>query len=175
MIFNTEVYRESGLNDSAFVTLLIVKSKDYKELSMRTFMCQQLIEREWLTTLKTTRKEQPEWERYRLTKKAKNFLRDLEIPGINDEVKELGAALFELYDGTDRIGNKKSCIRKLAWFLEETEADSSTIIEAVSDYLHTQDPQYIIKLDNLIHRPPNAFSTKFQLENSKLNDLINKK
>lgn len=175
MIFNTSIYIASFLSDSDFVTLLMVKDKAWNALYERHGDCQNLMVRGWLDTVKP-KKGQSEVETYRLSKKAKAFLIDLEVPELTEERKQVARSLISLYQEhnlEEKIGNRRKVLRDVCWFMAETDAGELTIVTSVDDYLSaTTDKSYVKKLENLIHELPNAFATKYQIENSYLYTLI---
>jgi hypothetical protein len=179
MIFNTELFFSLELSAEELLTILIIKDKAYSRNETRRDSLNSLFKKGYIEMVKGKEKD-PAYTKARLSRKGKNLLRDLEIPGISDGVKELGTELITMYEDAgveDRIGNKKKIMRLLAWYLmtvDEVECSSNSITQAVDTYLREADKQRVIYLENLIWKAPSAFSVHPTLENSKLHELINK-
>lgn len=178
MVFNYELFKKTGLSPDSLLILIMIKNKYYKELSdisnasIVPYLCM-----EELIEFVKGKKDQPTYELARLTKKGKALLRDLQIAGINDEVKQTATKIVELYEGAgykDKVTNKKQLVERLAWFMSATDFTQEKIIETVDFYVNNiKDPTYLSQAHNLIWKSENIYSKTFNLSQSKLYNLLN--
>lgn len=121
----------------------------------------------WIEPLKRTPKK------YKLTKKSKNFLRDLGVAEVTEDSINLAAELINLYEDHNlNITNKKKIVEMVSWFLSETGFAPDTVLATVYDYINSTEKMYVSSLNNLICKLPNVFSTKWTVSNSKLYGLM---
>ena len=112
----------------------------------------------------------------RISKKGNAFLEDIQIPLYTDEVKEVVEQAIILYNNYNKpIGNKAEIKSYASWFMSETGFSKEIVISEIENYLMTTDIDYISKLDNLIWKQPNVFTSHKSLKNSKLFDIISTK
>ena len=113
-------------------------------------------------------------ERLRVSKKGKQFLRNVETANYTDEIQYLEEKLVKLYEGYDKdIGLRADVKNRLTWFVSETGFRIDIIEKYVDLYLQETEHKYIKTLANLIWTPQSiAFSVKFNLKDSKLFDII---
>ena len=113
-------------------------------------------------------------DKIRISKKGKQFLRNIGTANYTDDVQNLEQELVNLYeDNQKEIGLRAEVKSRLTWFVHETGFRPSVIKKYVERYLEEADPKYIKNLSNLIWTPQSrAFSTTFALKDSKLFDII---
>jgi hypothetical protein len=178
MIFNIDVFLKSYLTDSEFVTLLIIKEGKYAHLEDRIPHLLQLYNLEYIKDVASKKKE-PDYYKFRLTKKAKDFLKELEIADINTDSKILFNKVVDLYTTqglTDKIGNKRELIKRISWFLAEVKIEMDTLYGLIEDYIVTiDDRKYITKAENLFWKRESLYQSKYSLSQSKMYDLITRK
>lgn len=175
MIFNTEVYKKAGLTPEEFVTLLHVHSKDYSTLTED--LVKPMLEADLLTTVKAKNASQTLCSTVRLSKKSKQFLRDLEIPGISDEVKATAFEMQRLYNARGCEDKASGAIMKktifwLACLMSEMDVTPERIIQTTESYLFNTDKTYVMALNNFVFKPSNVFVTRFNSMDSKLVQLL---
>jgi hypothetical protein len=113
---------------------------------------------------------------YKVSSKGNNVLRDSQIAEITDRAKQVYISLIKTYEAFNRegkVGNKKRGLRYFANFMSETDFEHDDIILAVEEWLRETPEQFVNKLDLLVFKPQNVYTTKFKLEESKLYTLVN--
>ena len=168
MYVNFNLLKRSGLNASELLLLQGIKQKEYSLFSKATKTLKKLEEEGWLKTVgKKTSVD------YRLDKKAKTFLRDMEIADISGESKYLAQSLISLYEDKGiKITNKKKIVELCSWFLSEIEIEIDVIISVVADYLNTTETKYTSKLDNLLWKGDSVWANNWNLSQSKLYGML---
>lgn len=177
MIFNTTVFKKQNLTDSEFVTLLIIHSGDYTALFGRDTEIEMLMSEGYLTNVKAKNKSTTATETLRLSKEAKDFLRDLEIADLTDDAKEYVARIQELYGKYGYMDKAKydvkACVRHMSALLAiKPELSWDSIERAVEGYLMQVDPNFVSAMVNLLFKPKNVYNTKFNTDDSKLCKLL---
>jgi len=131
----------------------------------------------YLTNVKAKNKSQTATETLRLSKEAKDFLRDLEIADLTDDAKEYVARIQELY-GKYGYADKakydvKATVRHMSALLAiRPETTWDQIERAVEGYLVQEDPRYVSAMVNFLFKPKNPYNTKFNTDESKLCKLL---
>lgn len=171
MFINFNLLKESGLSAGELVLLQGIKQKEYLLFSKSINTLKKLKEQGYLKTVgKETNIE------YRLDKKGKNFLKDLEIADVTNESKYLAMSLISLYeDNGIAITNKKKIVEMVSWFLSEVEFDSEYITSVVADYLQSfsaNEKKFISQLHNLIWKGESVYSINWNLSQSKLYGML---
>lgn len=172
MYINFKILVKSGVNAQQLLILQGIKQKEYDMFEKALPHLEKLKENGFLTTIKGE-KTQALYTKFRLSKKGKNFLRDLEIAEITEESLKLSAELISLYEdeGLD-IKNKKKIVELTSWFLSETGFNGDDVYQTVSDYINSTEKTYVSNLNNLIWKGESAFSTKWNLSQSKLYGMM---
>lgn len=172
MYINFKQLLKCNLSDDEFLVLLKISQKDFDfitekdEVTICKFLEMGLLERiKQCADLKT---------RLRISKKGKQFLRNIETANYTDEIQYLEEKLVKLYEGYDKdIGLRADVKNRLTWFVSETGFRIDIIEKYVDLYLQETEHKYIKTLANLIWTPQSiAFSVKFNLKDSKLFDII---
>lgn len=181
MYINTKVFSKSGLKVSELFIVQLISQKDFldeepllSKVSRQRFI--ELEDRKYIEKLKNPLKSYPYWKIYRLTKKTKGILRDIQIPDITLASKKLSKYLIDLYQDNNlsinKNSNKKEINELIAWFLANVDFSPKEIFGAVEDYINNTDRKYISSLSNLIWKPDNVYSTNKTLSKSKLYGLM---
>ena len=115
---------------------------------------------------------------YKVSTSGTSLLKSLEIKGLEDHHKEQYAKLVELYLSRglskSKLGNTKRGLEHYVAFVTETGFSAEVIYDTVEEYLdaNSREPEFVRQLSLLIHKSPNAYSTRFNLSDSKLYSLI---
>lgn len=174
MYINFEQLYKSNLSETEFLILIKIAQKNTELLNdgdkgtIEKLLGEGLIE--------VIKQGNTYRERLRISKKGKQFTRNIESPKYTDEVQATEKALIELYEGYNKeIGLRADVKSRLTWFMSETGFRGTIVKKYVDLYLSEADPKYIKNLSNLIWSPQSkAFSVNFTLKDSKLFDIITK-
>ena len=172
MYINFEQLYKSDISESDFMLLLKVSQKNTELLTeedkpkLESFLELELVE--------LIKQGKDFFEKLRISKKGKQFIRNIEAPKYSDEIQELEQKLVEMYeDAQKETGLRAEVKSRLTWFMCETGFRANVIKKYVQIYLDETDPKYIKNLSNLIWSPQSkAFSIHFDLKDSKLFDII---
>lgn len=170
MIVNFEILKKTHLTDVDFMNLLRINNKYYEDVNLADV--QHLIAQDWLTTIKVKKISN---SALRLSKKAKQLLKTLQVVGITDEAQQLFTRIVDLYINNgheSKIGNRRELIRRISWFLVETNFPQDQVYNLIEDYmLRLNDSTYLTKAENLFWKPANLYASKYTLSQSKLYDM----
>lgn len=78
----------------------------------------------------------------------------------------------EYNSGEFFIANKSQLMRDIISFRTHTGLESKAIFTYIVRYFSDEAPKYLRKIENLFYKPKNAFSKKFNLDDSLLYDYI---
>lgn len=175
MYINFKVLTSHKITAQELLILQAVKQSEFEMLSKAEAKLLDLQNRDLLTTIKGKSSE-PLYLKFRLSKKGKTFLRDLEVAEITESSLSLSGNLIALYENEGlEIANKKEVVELVSWFLSETNFDPEAVYQSVSDYLNSTEKKFISNLNNLIWKSKNVYSTKWSLTQSKLYGLMTSK
>ena len=172
MYINFEQLYKSDISESDFMLLVKVSQKNtelFKQEDIPTL--ERFLD---LGLVELIKQGKEFFEKLRISKKGKQFIRNIEVPKYSDEVQNLEKELVEMYeDYRKEIGLRADVKSRLTWFMAETGFRASIVKKYVDIYLTETDPKYIKNLSNLIWTPQSkAFSVTFSLKDSKLFDII---
>lgn len=110
------------------------------------------------------------WKNARLSSKGGDFLDDLETPEIIEEDLVIFEWLKKVYLGRGKeVGNAKNCKKYVALFRVNSGIRGNALAKLAKAFLDDEEQQqWSIKLEYVFFKPPTAFSTRFDLEESKL-------
>tara|TARA_S200002703_G_scaffold118613_1_gene104278 strand:+ start:812 stop:1354 length:543 start_codon:yes stop_codon:yes gene_type:complete len=173
MYINFEYLNKQEFDYTDFLILIAINQKD---LSSFVHNCDESIdetlehlgEKGYIERFKSK-------EGYKLTQKGRKILREVEIADISEDVNELFVRLKDRYIANNRenkLGSQKKALKYLANFVAETNFSYDNIVDAVEEYLVDTPDKFTSKLENLIFKPANIYSTKFKLEECKLHTLV---
>lgn len=181
MYINTKVLKKYGIGVEKFFILQMYQQKDYAEEDsmLASFLPVNLdiLEKDgFIKKLSNYKKSDPIYKWYRLDKKGKAFMREVQIVGISDLSKKLSVSLINLYESynisIDANNNKKKVHELVAWFLGNTDFSAKEIYGKVEDYIRNTEKTYVSSLTNLIWKPPNLYAVHKNLSDSKLYGLM---
>lgn len=166
MYINFDLLNKNDIKSGDLFILQIIKQKEYERLEGLNVRLNKLYKAGFIQVIKGT-KDQPTHEKARLSKKGSAFLKAVDIPGITKESKQLAADLLDLFNEDGGPKSNKAKIEKLvAWYLGVTGFDSDLVLSVVADNKAKW------RLDNMIHKAPNIYSTNLSLDNSYLYTLM---
>ena len=171
MYINYKLMFEKGILATELFTLIMINQKEAMYLKEIPF--EYLEEQELITYIKGSGTKE---ERVRLSANGKALLTALTTRGISEESLQLAESLVELYsDYNKESGNLLEIRDRVSWFIDETGFSTKVIFNAVEDYV-TNSGEYTMRLDNLFWKPQStAYSTHYNLSDSRLFELIRKK
>lgn len=172
MYINFEQLYKCDISETEFMLLLKISQKNTELLKEEdTQTIEKFIE---LQLVELIKQGKTFFEKLRISKKGKQFIRNIEAPKYSDEIQHLEQELVNMYEdhGKD-IGLRADVKSRLTWFICETGFRPNIIKKYVDLYLNEADPMYVKNLSNLIWTPQSkAFSVTFSLKDSKLFDII---
>ena len=172
MYINFEQLFKSNISESEFLLLLKIAQKNSELMSENDKeSIEKFISLELVELIKTGSSF---IDKLRISKKGKQFIRNIESPKYTDEVQYTERELIKLYESYNKdIGLRADVKSRLTWFMSETGFRGDIIKKYVDLYLTEVDPKYVKNLSNLIWTPQSkAFSVTFTLKDSKLFDII---
>ena len=172
MYINFKQLYRSEISESEFMLLLKISQKDLELISeddndeIEKFLEIGLVE--------LVKQGKTIFDRLRISKKGKQFIRNIELPNYTDEIQKLEEELVQLYQANNKeVGLRAEVKSRLTWFCKESSFRPSVIKKYVDLYLSETESLYIKNLSNLIWSPPSKmFSVHFNLKDSKLFDII---
>lgn len=120
--------------------------------------------------IKRKNKTETENSLLRLDKKGKEFLDKLQEAPITNEVKIVVDWLCEIYLGLGKnIGNKAQLTRNIRDFSNATDISKNRLVQLCTTFVNDESQmEYSFYLEYVFWKAPNAFATRFSLENSRL-------
>jgi hypothetical protein len=110
------------------------------------------------------------FKKIRLTEKGSSILDDIEIPEILEEDLKIYDWLESIYTKSGKdIGNKKKTKTLIAKFRAHSGISKNNLAFLCKAFI--EDPaqfEYSIRLEYLFFKPANVFTTKFDIESSRL-------
>lgn len=177
MYINFDYLSQKDISSDTLMVLLAVKQKETNHPFFDTVMVEcQLTTLEELELIETMKSKKGE---YKLTKKGRALIRDLQIANVSPEAKSCVASMVESYKAFglgDKIGSKPKSIAYVSQILSMGYS-CEDLLEAVEAYLESkkgQEREFIAYLEKLIFKPSNMYSTKFKPEESRLLQYIGK-
>lgn len=172
MYINFQQLYKSDMSDADFMLLMKVSQKNAELFTQEDIPTLEKFLESGLVELIKQGKDF--FEKLRISKKGKQFIRNIETPGYSDDVQNLERDLVSMYeDHNKEIGLRADVKSRLTWFMGETGFRPNVVKKYVDIYLTESDPKYIKNLSNLIWTPQSkAFSVTFSLKDSKLFDII---
>lgn len=176
MYINFEMLSSRGLTINNLVLLQMCKQNKFEDLS--TYIenifgdldFQFLEERELIEYVKPKKKDNTKYQLARISKKGNELLSDLETPEITEEDLTVWAWLADAYKKAGKqIGNIKKGKLWLAEFRVQSGITRNHLVKLCNEFLYDEKCQeYSFRLDYVFFRPTNVFTTRFDLNESKL-------
>lgn len=114
-------------------------------------------------------------EGFKMTKEGNAFLRRMGVKGLDPELEAEYTELVSLYidmGKKDYVGNK---VRGLKYYCEYRaefpDLDFLSLKNALQMYLRSTPPKFTAKLDLLVFKPGNVYSTKFNIDDCRLHGI----
>lgn len=115
-------------------------------------------------------KNQDIYQKLRLDKKGKEFLKSLEEPSVEEEDLKIFDWLSDIYKKREKqIGNGKKTKYLIAAFREKSGIEKNRLAFLCNCFINDENEQeYSHKLEYVFWKPKNVFQVKFILEDSRL-------
>jgi DNA-binding MarR family transcriptional regulator len=128
-----------------------------------------LIDNDYLTTIKGTEK-QSFYSKLRLTKKGVNLIDTIETPEIEEQDLIFFEWIEKVYkDRGKKIGNRKKTKLYIALFRVHSGITKNSLALLIKSFLEDEVSQKFSHIaEYVFFKPPNVFSVKFDIEQSKL-------
>lgn len=172
---NYEYLKEKKMSPEDFLVLQTIKqNKSEDRADDIEYLCQKAdlfyLEEEGLVEYIKGTKKDSKYKKMRLSKKGQTVLDDLETPGIIEDDVRLYEWLKAEYESSDRVvGNRKKTKSYIAYFRSHSQINRNKLAFLCQTFL-SDDSQmkYSQKLEYMFFKPPNVYSTRFDLEESRL-------
>lgn len=174
MYLNFKLIKAKKIKARDLLTIQAIKQKEYEMFKSSVAYLEKLEKDGWLKKIKGTKKMEV-YLKFRLTDKAKRFLKTIEIVKASPNSIKLSKLLRQAYEDNNlekKKGNEKKVNEMIAWFLMETQYKPSIVLEKVNDYLSETESEYTKTLENLICYNVSHFVTKWDLRDSMLYTLM---
>lgn len=172
MFINFKVLDKERMSPLKAFILVAIKQKDFEWLKETYWLEERdyLSENGYLTAIKTSKKLEGSTESLRLTPKAKKFLEDLETAEVSEEDEKVFEWLKNHYTKLGKeIGNGAKTKRHIRDFRIKSGIEKNNLIKLCLAFLQDEENMtYNLKLEFAFYKPPTAFETRFNLEESRL-------
>lgn len=165
---NTKFLNNSGYTWDDVYTLLLIKQGQAEELEKE--WTTKLLEKGLIKLIKAKSKSEPELSRLRLDKKGKEFLDKLSEAEELPEHKKITDWLATIYVNLGKkVGNKAKLTRHIRDFSNSTDIQRNKLVFLCTEFINDPDQmEWSFCLEYIFWKAPNAFATRFSLENSRL-------
>lgn len=169
MYINIDFLNKSDLCWNDVLYLILVKQKEENHLNNKTVITN-LLDLGYVKKIKRKNKTETENSLLRLDKKGKEFLDKLEESLVLEEHKIVAEWLCKTYlDLGKKIGNKAQLIRNIRDFSNATDISKNRLVHLCTTFVNDESQmEYSFYLEYIFWKAPNAFATRFSLENSRL-------
>lgn len=169
MYINIDFLNKSNLCWNDVLYLILVKQKEENHLNDETVITN-LLNLGYIKKIKRKNKTESENSLLRLDKKGKEFLDKLEESPVLEEHKIVAEWLCKTYLGLGKkIGNKAQLIRNIRDFSNATDISKNRLVQLCTTFVNDESQmEYSFYLEYVFWKAPNAFATRFSLENSRL-------
>lgn len=169
MYVNIDFLNKSNLCWNDVLYLILVKQKEENHLNDETVITN-LLDLSYIKKIKRRNKTETENSLLRLNKKGKEFLDKLEEAPVLEEHKIVAEWLCKTYLGLGKkIGNKAQLIRNIRDFSNATDISKNRLVQLCTTFVNDESQmEYSFYLEYIFWKAPNAFATRFSLENSRL-------
>ena len=116
------------------------------------------------------KKSDTEFDRVRISSKGQDLLDAVETPEVTPEDLRLYEWLESIYKDSGRVvGNRKKTKLYISLFRTQSQIDRNRLAFLCSTFIEdSSEMEYSIKLELLFFKPANVFTTRFDLEESRL-------
>lgn len=176
MYINFNIAKNRGLSPTDVVNLQLISQNKIESLedvitdNVPLSVLNWYQELEYVTLVKAKNKSETIQKRVRLTPKGNDLLEDLQIPEVNEDDLMLYTWLESIYNKEQKeIGNRKKTKLFISLFRANSGIDRNKLALLCKVFIN-DDSQFLYskRLEYLFFKPANAFSVKFDLEQSKL-------
>lgn len=166
---NTTFLSSSGYTWQDVYYLLLIKQGQGEEISDFSLISH-LFGAKMVKLIKAKSKADTELSRLRLDMEGKKFLEKLSKAEISDEHRKVADWLCQAYlDLGKKIGNKVKLTRHIRDFSNTTGIQRNCIVHLCNTFLQdSEQMEWSFCLEYVFWKSPNAFATRFNLENSRL-------
>lgn len=177
MYINFKYSASKNLKIGDIFILQMCKQQMYEDLSIELEglcsgsgkLLEKLFDKGYLHIIKG-KKDDTIWHKARLSAKGKELLDDIETPEVIDEDIVIFEWLKKVYLKREKlVGNAKKCKSYISFFRVNSGIRGNCLAHLAKAFLDDDEQQqWSIRLDYVFFKAPNAFSTRFDLEESKL-------
>lgn len=168
---NFKVLDKSGLSALHIFSLIAVKQKEFDYLEgVNLNYLEDLLDKEYIKTIKVSKKLEGTNQSLRITPKGNKFLVDLETAEVEEEDSVVFEWLKKHYEKLGKeIGNGAKTKRYIRDFRIKSGIDKNNLLKLCLAFLQDEENMvFNIKLEYAFYKPATAFETRFNLEESRL-------
>lgn len=183
MYLNSNVLKSSNITVFEYGLLCLIfgnKNEDNSEIIKENCSedsLKQLQERGLIQFVKPKNKQQTIYHCVRLSKEAQEMLELIETPNILEEDIRIFEWMKQIYLSNEKeIGNAKKCKMWISYFRSYSGISKNCLATLIKEFISDEDNfQWSKRLDYLFWKPANAFSSRFNLSDSKLYNYYEKR
>lgn len=187
MFINFEKYRKTKLSEKEVFLLCAIKNKDFQYIKDSVEMLIEKFVEGGLAKYIKGKKQEPQYEKVRLTPKGEKLLKDLSSSSVSEDTKILGDWLINYYKNREGgiVKNKAETLRRMQWFSDETGLTKNRLAVLLKSYISNtynpemgvsfeeykkENPRAVLSnmVDNVFWSPPNIYSRHYKIEESPL-------
>jgi hypothetical protein len=144
--------------------------EQYLAMYLDDLILEKFAEEKIIDAVKKKKKTSSDFSTYRLSKKGNELLELFETPEINSDDIKIYDWLSGIYQSTEReIGNKKRTKIWIACFRAHSGIQRNSLAFLCQHFINDESQMaWSQKLEFLFFKPSNLFTTKFELEQSRL-------
>lgn len=176
MYVNFELMRKWGLSPIDVINLQLIsqnKNESLEEVITNNISLEILDnyqKSEYVSLVKAKNKADTIQNRVRLTSKGSDLLETLQVPEVNEDDLKLYDWLESIYKAEDKeIGNRKKTKLYIALFRAHSGIDRNKLAYLCKSFMNDASQfEWSKRLEYLFFKPSNAFSVRFDIEQSSL-------
>lgn len=176
MYINFEIAKKQGFSPTDVVNLQLISQNKTEKLweiiteTMTLATLDRYQSLEYISLVKAKNKSDTIQNRVRLTPKGNAFLEELQIPMINEDDLKLYTWLESVYKSENKeIGNRKKTKLYIALFRANSGIDRNKLAYLCKVFMNDASQfEWSKVLEYLFFKPVNMYSTRFDIEESRL-------
>jgi hypothetical protein len=176
MYVNFDLMRKWGLSPIDVINLQLIsqnKTESLEEVITNNISLEVLDKyqkSEYVSLVKAKNKADTIQNRIRLTSKGSDLLETLQVPEVNEDDLKLYDWLESIYKAEDKeIGNRKKTKLYIALFRAHSGIDRNKLAYLCKSFMNDSSQfEWSKRLEYLFFKPSNAFSVRFDIEQSSL-------
>lgn len=176
MYINFEIAKKQGFSPTDVVNLQLISQNKTEKLweiiteTMTLATLDRYQSLEYISLVKAKNKSDSIQNRVRLTPKGNAFLEELQIPMINEDDLKLYTWLESVYKSENKeIGNRKKTKLYIALFRANSGIDRNKLAYLCKVFMNDAAQfEWSKVLEYLFFKPVNMYSTRFDIEESRL-------